>query len=498
MRMSSRAPTTPCNRPTPAQTETVPMLNPLDGFQHAGQIQRKPSIAIFLRDHPRRLEHLPLQLHIRLVRLVRLVLFVRVVVAEVSVLVGGVLFLSTSSPPPRRPPFSPSSRRASVARSPRSLVPVPGNTVLCACAPRNKHPPDARRPRARGPPSASAARAPSGRSIPPSQPSRSPRRAAPRARFRARGDEQFQRSDPPSLAPPPPIVPRRSSRCASDQKSHIRSNSRSTRVPPPPRPRARRTDRRDHVRAIDASVLTVARVRPVAMCRRPSPRVVVGDRPTDGPTDAPCTIRHPFLSLTDRRETSSVSRVRFINRDAASTETHRYSYSVQHTLTLRDTHPRRDTPNTPPTHPRVAHSIAAEFHACVRALVRVIAFVRSIDRSVDSRGRARASSSCRAPARLADDRDGHAARGRRGEMLESPARDASSRTRASTRAMPFRWRRARAREMIRASVGVGRGGRAGGDGGVGGSPCLRAAPEGLPNERSSLGREGSMGGATTG
>jgi len=73
-------------------------------------------------------------------------------------------------------------------------------------------------------------------------------------------------------------------------------------------------------------------------------------------------------------------------------------------------------------------------HRVIHSFVR--SFVRRRDgRARDGRPLERARHVARVP-RLADDRDGGEDGGTTGrEMRESPARDASSRTRASTRAM---------------------------------------------------------------
>ena len=191
-----------------------------------------------------------------------------------------------------------------------------------------------------------------------------------------------------------------------------------------------------------------------------------------------------------------MSRVRF-NRDNRSTETHRYSYILQHTHTLRDTHPRRDTYN-PPTPSR---QCIRSRHACVHSFASFIrSFVRSerrSDRSRDSRPveRARHRHVAR-DSRLADDRDGGADEGTTGrEMRESPARDASSRTRASTRAMRDFEGDARGRERCVRVRGGGGVVDERGDGGVGGGATRGGGGEGDDGAR---GGEDGARGATRG
>ena len=151
-----------------------------------------------------------------------------------------------------------------------------------------------------------------------------------------------------------------------------------------------------------------------------------------------------------------MSRVRFINRDNRSTETHRYSYTVQHTLTLRDTHPRRDTQNTP-TDPSSRRAFDRVMHACVRAFVRVIrSFVRSIDRVTLVRSSARVVVMSRVSLVSPTTATAVRTRGRRGERCESPARDASSRN-ARRRARRVILGDARGRERMSVRGGGGRG-----------------------------------------
>ena len=220
------------------------------------------------------------------------------------------------------------------------------------------------------------------------------------------------------------------------------------------------------------------------------------DRRTDRRTRS-CTIRRPFLSLTDHTETRLCTVYDSI--ETIGRRRHTGTRTQYNTPSHYETHTHDATHTThPPTPSR--HCIRSR-HACMRAFVRVIrSFVRSerrSDRSRDSRPveRARHRHVAR-DSRLADDRDGGADEGTTGrEMRESPMRDASSRTRASTRAMRDFEGDARGRERCVRVRGGGGVVDERGDGGVGGGATRGGGGEGDDGAR---GGEDGARGATRG
>ena len=174
-----------------------------------------------------------------------------------------------------------------------------------------------------------------------------------------------------------PIVPRRSHRSKSKSKIKIKIKIHDRRASPPPRPRARRY-RSTRSRPRDRCVRPHRRPRSSRRdVSRPSPRVVVVDRPTDRPTDRrtrSCTIRRPFLSLTDHTETrlcpvyDSIETIG--RRRHTGTRTHYNTPSHYETHTHDATHK---------THPPILASFDRVMRACVHSFA---SFVRSFDRSI--------------------------------------------------------------------------------------------------------------------